>query len=254
MPKHLLELTQMQLDRVALAALKKGTGTERQCKKHGAIGRSLGASPLFQRSGSIRAVKLSVLIAAPLQAWQPELFEPSHRESRRHVAQLVDRLSNRLGREAVVRAVPQPDAQPEFAFRYEPLAGVLPSQSTASEGVRHIFRRKPSDCKSCRQEPKNEPDPGRERRWKFLPRPLRLESEPIRVGCVVRGARGAADSVSSARLPSSGPRLGPGTNSNRLVARPLRAAGLLPDRNGHGNSLLALPPPVRRQMVFAWSV
>jgi protein ImuB len=120
--KHLLELAQMQLDRIAPA-------------------------------GAIRAVKLSVLAAAPLQAWQPELFEPSHRESRRHVARLVDRLSNRLGREAVARALPQPDAQPEFAFRYDPLAGVLPR--------------------------KNERGPGKSRRWKFLPRPLRLENEPI---------------------------------------------------------------------------
>jgi protein ImuB len=116
-PKHLLELTQMQLDRIALA-------------------------------GPVSAVKLSVLTAAPLQAWQPELFEPSHREGRRHVAQLVDRLSNRLGREAVVRAVPQPDAQSEFAFRYEPLAGVMPRKAE-------------------------------QRRWKCLPRPLRLENEPI---------------------------------------------------------------------------
>jgi protein ImuB len=60
----------------------------------------------------------------------------------------VDRLSNRLGREAVVRALPQPDAQPEFAFRYEPLAGILPKKIE-------------------------------QRRWKFLPRPLRLENEPI---------------------------------------------------------------------------
>ena len=145
--KHLLELTQMQLDRIALA-------------------------------GSIRAIKLSVLAAAPLQAWQPELFEPSHREGRRHVAQLVDRLSNRLGREAVVRAVPQPEAQPEFAFRYEPLAGVLPGKSAASEGVRHIFRRKPSIAIPAAASRKMSQTPA-DKRWKFLPRPLRLENEPI---------------------------------------------------------------------------
>ena len=53
----------------------------------------------------------------------------------------------------MVRATPQSDAQPEFAFRYEPLAGVLP---------RKIEQRR-----------------GQSWRWKFLPRPLRLEKEPI---------------------------------------------------------------------------
>jgi protein ImuB len=174
--KHLLELTQMQLDRVALAgSLKKGTGTERQRTERGTVARSLGASPLL---GSIRAVKLSVLAAAPLQAWQPELFEPSHREGWRHVAQLVDRLSNRLGREAVVRAVPQPDAQPEFAFRYEPLAGVLPGKSGGTQGVRHIFRRERSVAIPATTGRKMSQTPER-RRWKSLPRPLRLQREPI---------------------------------------------------------------------------
>jgi protein ImuB len=87
------------------------------------------------------------LTAAPLQTWQPELFEPSHSESRRQVGLLVDRLSSRLGSEAVVRAVPKAAAQPELAFWYEPLAGV--SRRTTKQ------------------------------RWKSLPRPLRLESEPI---------------------------------------------------------------------------
>jgi len=70
-----------------------------------------------------------VLLAARLQTRQQEFFEPSHNEGRRQVALLVDRLSSRLGREAVVRPVPQADAQPELAFWYEPLAGVS-SQKT----------------------------------------------------------------------------------------------------------------------------
>ena len=98
--------------------------------------------------GQVAAVKLSVLTAAALASWQQELFEPSLREGRRQVSLLVDRLSSRLGREAVVRAVPQAEAQPELAFRYEPLTGVLPRKTKSQ-------------------------------RWKSLPRPLRLESEPI---------------------------------------------------------------------------
>jgi protein ImuB len=114
--KHLLELTQMQLDRLIL-------------------------------SSPIVAIRLSVLIAARIQTWQPELFEPSRREGQRQVSVLIDRLSSRLGREAVVRAVPQAESQPELAFRYEPLAGVLARKS--------------------------------KKHWKRLPRPLRLEPKPI---------------------------------------------------------------------------
>jgi protein ImuB len=113
---HLFELTRIQLERIALP-------------------------------GPVTAVRLSVLHSVPLQTWQQELFEPSHQEGRRQVSLLVDRLSSRLGREAVVRAVPQADAQPELAFWYEPLAGVA-RRTTKQRG-------------------------------KSLPRPLRLESEPV---------------------------------------------------------------------------
>lgn len=114
-PAHLFELAQMQLERASLP-------------------------------GPITGAKLSVLLSAPLEAWQQELFESSHREDRRQVGLLVDRLSNRLGREAVVRASPLPEAQPELAVWYEPLTGARSRASKQS--------------------------------WKPLPRPLRLEREP----------------------------------------------------------------------------
>lgn len=95
---HLLELAHMQLDRISLP-------------------------------GPIDVVSMAVFAAAPLSAWQQGLFDPSGSENRRQLGLLVDRLSNRLGREAVVRALPQPEAQPELAVRYEPLAGALPSKS-----------------------------------------------------------------------------------------------------------------------------
>ena len=113
---HLLELARMQLDRTLLP-------------------------------GPIDAVRLAVLADAPVSAWQQQLFDPSSSENRRHLGLLVDRLSNRLGREAVVRALPQPEAQPELTVRYEPLAGALPSKT--------------------------------KQRYKPFPRPLRLEREPV---------------------------------------------------------------------------
>jgi protein ImuB len=43
--------------------------------------------------------------------------------SRPLVAALIDRMASRLGRQAIVRCVLQSDAQPEKAYRYEPLVG-----------------------------------------------------------------------------------------------------------------------------------
>lgn len=116
-PRHLLELAQMQLERLVLP-------------------------------GPISTVTLSVLLAAQLGPSQQELFELSQQEGRRQVALLVDRMSSRLSRNRVLRAVFQTDAQPEFAFRYEPLIGTTPRER-------------------------------KEAHPKRLPRPLRVEREPI---------------------------------------------------------------------------
>lgn len=115
-PSHLHELAVMQAERVRLI-------------------------------GPVDLVTVGVVSVAPLSTWQQELFDPSRRENRRHVGLLIDRLSNRLGREAVVRALPQSEAQPELTVRYEPLAGAKASKS--------------------------------KQRFKPLPRPLRLETNPV---------------------------------------------------------------------------
>lgn len=115
-PKHLLELAGMQLDRLPIPH-------------------------------PIVAIRLSVLSTAPLLNRQQELFDQSQHDQRRQVGLLVDRLSSRLGREAVVRAIPQVDAQPELAFWYEPLAGMPPRKTRRSS--------------------------------RGLPRPLLLENKPL---------------------------------------------------------------------------
>jgi protein ImuB len=69
----------------------------------------------------VAALSLWVTIAAPLEERQHELFASgSPHEDPRSLALLIDRLSNRLGREAVARVRLLPEAQPEFAWRYEP--------------------------------------------------------------------------------------------------------------------------------------
>lgn len=96
----------------------------------------------------VTAIRLSVLTAVPIEPEQQELFDVAGNERRRQVALLVDRLSSRIGREAVVRAVPRADAQPECAFRLQPLTGARPRKVKAD-------------------------------RWRSLPRPARLEPEPV---------------------------------------------------------------------------
>jgi protein ImuB len=69
--------------------------------------------------GPLVAVRAAVLISAPLVARQRELFD-DHHDRRRQLASFVDRISCRS---PALRAVLVADAQPEHAFRYEPMAG-----------------------------------------------------------------------------------------------------------------------------------
>jgi protein ImuB len=141
-PRHLLELARLQLDRLTLP-------------------------------GPVAAIQLSVLTAAPLISHQQDLFaESSAEENRRQLAVLVDRLSNRLGRELVVRATPLADAQPEFAVRYEPLAGVLnrgkPGSSFSQRPKRAAKKKRAA---AGRQEIESSRAP--------LLRPFQLKTEPL---------------------------------------------------------------------------
>lgn len=90
--RHLLQLVGMQVERMALP---------------GAVGR----------------VGVRVTLTAPLAQQQGELFADAGRNAPRQLAMLVDRLSSRLGRQAVLRPRLEAEAQPERACRYQPLTG-----------------------------------------------------------------------------------------------------------------------------------
>ncbi len=87
-------------------------------------------------SEPIASLSLAVTATAPLEEHQQELFGETERHGvrslqntwqadhgSRQLALLIDRLSNRLGRAAVTRPQLLPEAQPEFAWRYEALIG-----------------------------------------------------------------------------------------------------------------------------------
>ena len=103
--------------------------------------------------GPLSAMQVTAATTAPLLEDQQELFFHGDGSSRRHahyLADLIDRLSSRLGRRSVLRARLVSDAQPELAWRYEAIV----------EGSR---RRAPR-----RQTPTELP-----------PRPLRLLRRPV---------------------------------------------------------------------------
>jgi protein ImuB len=152
--KHLLELVRLQLERTRIA------------------------SP-------VAAIHVAATLTAPLEPRrQAALFDfggdAAARRRLRHLAALVERLSSRLGPEAVVRVRLRPDAQPELSWQYDPLVGTNKGMSPFAprklrgfakrqKGDRRILLEQPSGC--CAQ---NAPVP-------FLPlppRPLRLLGRP----------------------------------------------------------------------------
>jgi len=72
----------------------------------------------------VSSVRVAIRATGTLEFQQQQLFASAQNcQSPRQLAALVDRLSSRLGREAVVRPWLLADAQPEQACQYTPLAG-----------------------------------------------------------------------------------------------------------------------------------
>jgi len=69
----------------------------------------------------ITGLRLEVTWAEPLSERQTALFEGAHEERQRSLGPLVERLSSRLGEDAVLWLEPQADAQPECAYRFVPV-------------------------------------------------------------------------------------------------------------------------------------
>lgn len=70
---------------------------------------------------AVTGIRLEADGVCPLASRQRELFPEIDRAEERQFALLVDRLCGRLGGQAVVSPVPRAEAQPELAWREEPL-------------------------------------------------------------------------------------------------------------------------------------
>ncbi|MFM9961312.1 MAG: hypothetical protein ACKV2Q_08805 [Planctomycetaceae bacterium] len=148
--KHLLEMLSLQIDR---ADLPEG----------------------------ISFVRLEATSIASLVTRQRDLFGiESDSDTHREVSTLLDRLSNRLGATAVVRAVLVPDAQPELSVRHEPC--VL-SDSPAS-GAASAPRFSAASATTGERTPPRSPIG-----WQA--RPLRLFAPPQRIEATAAGPEGA---------------------------------------------------------------
>jgi len=131
--------------------------------------------------GPVVAAFVAAAATAPLVYEQQELFSaPSPQPSpggrgslgrRRRLAGLVDRLSSRLGRRAVVGVRLLADAQPELAWSYDPMVG-RSSRQVARANRRSVRSRK----QGSRPSPPALP-----------PRPLRLRRRPVALAATSMG-------------------------------------------------------------------
>ena len=92
----------------------------------------------------VELVRITMIRTAPLEIRQQSLFEEGNPASdRRQLGSLVDRLSNRLSRESVLRPELVVDAQPEFAYRYRTLTD--PSHQRRTKRRRSVPAPAPGD-------------------------------------------------------------------------------------------------------------
>ncbi|QDU96199.1 hypothetical protein Pla8534_40180 [Lignipirellula cremea] len=126
----------------------------------------------------VEAIAIEAAAIAPLEIRQRELFADDY-QSRRRLALLIERLSSRLGREAVGRLECVSDAQPEEAYRFVPLTGTAAEKTTGAK-------------KTSASGPSHGPAPAADGPIVRLPplaRPLRLLDPPaaIRVTALANG-------------------------------------------------------------------
>jgi len=89
----------------------------------------------------VEALTVRVAVVAPLEFHQDEMFGGGEMDGGENAArELVERLSNRLGEKSVLRPCRQPEAQPEFAYSYEPWMNAPSFPSSAAPRLTDLFR------------------------------------------------------------------------------------------------------------------
>ena len=240
----------------------------------------------------VAAVSLTATKMPPLEPRrQASLFDFDGRESPGgdcgDLTALVERLSSRLGRQAVVRVRLRPEAQPELSWREDPWLATRRGSTGKGKGDRHLLCAAPK---------------GRSGKRCLSPFPSRRCRRVRCDCCLVRGCsrfrrfrqptekatkKGTGTFCAQHRAPTDGssgrsgkgsrplfavaaapvgnrlddfalpasstalPGTGDRSESKPVVARSIGRPRLLPRRNGHRLPLLAFPPLAGRQMVSA---
>ena len=126
----------------------------------------------LQLPGPVDSIRLAAASTAPLELRQQEMFsEGQTRAEPRHLAGLIDRLSNRLGHTCVTQIRLVPDAQPELACYYAPLV----------QGIEAGSRRARFSTAGPRAHRASRPSQRGNATRLLPPRPLRLLTQPLRL-------------------------------------------------------------------------
>ena len=123
---HVMQLVEMQLDQHP---------EFRQLSMHG--------KDNFCRQSPITEVNVGVTNCVQLGERQRKLFDEDPSHARLELAQLVNRLTSRLGQEQVSQVVLQSGAQPEFSFRLKPLVDATRRRKSKNTPRSHYVMARP---------------------------------------------------------------------------------------------------------------
>jgi len=143
--EQIVQLVQMQLEQTWQSRPNQRPPTKRQTgqgkprhRKRRHVVKLLDGQTL-----EVNEVSVEVTSCVLLTQQQRQLFDERPRENRRELAQLINRLASRLGYDQVVYPTLRRQAQPEHAFRFQPLidTGKRP-RSTGKPGyLSHVMAR-----------------------------------------------------------------------------------------------------------------
>ncbi len=94
----------------------------------------------MDETGAVARVQVQATLVAPILWQQTQLFDQAQWRQKQQLASLIDTLSGRLGRDKVVEAQLQRDAEPDQAVTYKPLTGRR-RDGSAQETTRKINSR-----------------------------------------------------------------------------------------------------------------
>ena len=132
---------------------------------------------------AITQVYLQAALRTPIRWHQTLFFDQATTSQQENIAPLLDRLSNRLGRQAVVQGILQTDPLPEQACRWTPMTGTLRTYSKRSKSLSQTTQAKgtkPPPAASYQTRWRAEPQETQplRRPIQLLPMPLPLTTSP----------------------------------------------------------------------------